>query len=143
MSDKDAQSRDLHVDAGWKERARREKESLERPGQPAEAAESGVDAGQGGPQTPAGAGEDRGFLPPPTFLTLVVGIATQISIGLGITENPVTGKRETDIEAARHAIDMLDMLKAKTKGNLDEAEAGCLDDLLYGLRMEYVRRVGK
>ena len=67
------------------------------------------------------AGEDRGVSAARDISSAYRGIAAQASICLGIVENPVTGKRETDIEAARHVIDMLEMLKAKTKGNLDES----------------------
>jgi hypothetical protein len=136
MTDKQGEPQDKRVDSDWKERARRERECL---GAQDELAGAGGEGAQAGDES----GAERGYLPPPTFLALVVGIAAQASMGLGIAEDPATGKRETDLEAARHAIDMLDMLKAKTQGNLEDTEAGCLDELLYSLRMEYVRRTAR
>jgi hypothetical protein len=41
---------------------------------------------------------------------------------------------------ARGLIDSIDALKTKTKGNLDAEEAAFLDDVLYGLHLEAVKR---
>jgi hypothetical protein len=43
-----------------------------------------------------------------------------------------------DLETARHLIDVLGMLEAKTKGNLDEAEQKLLQSLIYDLRVAFV-----
>ena len=43
-----------------------------------------------------------------------------------------------DLEMARHLIDVLGMLEAKTKGNLDEAETKLLASLIYDLRVAFV-----
>jgi hypothetical protein len=62
-------------------------------------------------------------------------------VSLGLVANPTTGKTERDLAAAKHGIDLLEMLDAKTQGNLDESEAGLLGHLLYDLRMAYVQAV--
>jgi hypothetical protein len=62
---------------------------------------------------------------------------------MGLVENPVTRKVEKNLELARHSIDMLDMLKKKTKGNLRKEEEKLLDELLYDLRMKFVKVKGK
>lgn len=143
MADKEERS-EKRVDEDWKERARKEREALDR-----EAAKSagkgggGAAKGEAGPsggQESAKATGAGGQLPPATFLGLVAGIAAQASVYFGFVENPISGEKETDLEAAKHVIDTLGMLKEKTEGNLDEAESGYLEDLLYGLRMEYVKR---
>ena len=59
---------------------------------------------------------------------------------LGEMPNPVDGTTRVDLEAARQIIDIVAMLRDKTKGNLDEAENALLDDALYDLRMKYVER---
>ncbi len=146
MTDKEGKSEEKHVDEDWKERARHERESLSDAeastqktaplDEGAVGAEAEPAAGEEGPgERPAG-----GQLPPPSFLGLVAGMGAQASICLGVVENPLTGKVEKDLEAAKHVVDTLGMLKEKTEGNLTEAESAYLDDLLYGLRMQYVEK---
>jgi len=50
----------------------------------------------------------------------------------------MTNELSTNIEHARYAIDMLQMLEEKTKGNLEPNEAKTLEDLLHQLRMLFV-----
>jgi hypothetical protein len=57
---------------------------------------------------------------------------------LGKIVNPMTNKTEVSLEGARMSIDMLEMLKAKTAGNLDREESGMLDNLISSLQMTYV-----
>ncbi len=44
-----------------------------------------------------------------------------------------------DVEAARHVIDTLAMLKIKTAGNLNDEEIKLLDSVLYDLRLKFVQ----
>ena len=74
----------------------------------------------------------------PNFTILVSSLSMQAMISLGNLENPVSGKKEQNLEQARFLIDTLDILKDKTKGNLTEEEAHLLEDSLYHLRMNYV-----
>lgn len=138
MADNDGKSQEKHVDEGWKERARKEKESLESSAASEPAAEEPASAG-GQTESRSGQSAETGEIPPPTFLGLIAGIAAQASVYLGLMENPVTGKKEKDIAAARHVVDTLAMLQEKTQGNLDDAESRYLEELLYGLRMEFVK----
>ncbi|MDR3038263.1 MAG: DUF1844 domain-containing protein [Candidatus Adiutrix sp.] len=87
------------------------------------------------PERPAGAFG----LPAPTFPSLLVGLATSALIHLG--ENPESGPAppEVNLPAAKHAIDLLGVLKAKTKGNLESEEEALLETLLYDLRLKYVQ----
>ena len=57
---------------------------------------------------------------------------------LGKVKNPVTDKIERDLEAAQSSIDMLDMLKEKTKGNLTADEDRLLTNVLMDLKLNYV-----
>ncbi len=142
MPEDSPEGQEKKIDAGWKEQARAEKERLEREAAGAEP------TGAAEPEEAAGeafaADEDDleglGGLPDPSFLSLLMGLAAQASVYLGLAPNPITGKEERDLAAAKHVVDTVAMLKEKTEGNLDENEAGYLDDLLYTLRMEYVRR---
>jgi hypothetical protein len=77
-------------------------------------------------------------LPPPTFASLLVGLATSALIHLG--ENPEPGPEEpTNLQAAKQAIDLMGILKVKTSGNLESEEEALLETLLYDLRLKYVK----
>jgi len=83
--------------------------------------------------------ERRPTLPPASFSTFVQGLAGQCLILLGAMENPVTGKKEVDLEQAKYTVDLLDVLESKTRGNLDDNEERLIRSLLYDLRMRYVQ----
>lgn len=54
--------------------------------------------------------------------------------------DPATGEVIVSLEEAQQTIEILEMLKAKTRGNLTSREAGALDRLLSHLKLEYARR---
>ncbi len=62
---------------------------------------------------------------------------------LGKIMNPLTNQVERDLEQAQATIEMLEMLKRKTTGNLVENENKLLARLLYELQMNYVDEAGK
>jgi hypothetical protein len=62
---------------------------------------------------------------------------------LGKVKNPVTDKIERDLVGAQSSIDILDMLKEKTKGNLTKDEERLITDTLKELRLNYVDESGK
>ena len=72
------------------------------------------------------------------FLDLVGLFNTQAMITLGKLANPVTGKAEKNLPAARLFIDMLEMLERKTQNNLTADEVKMLRASLTDLRMMYV-----
>ncbi len=72
------------------------------------------------------------------FQGLVISLAAATMQHLGKTLNPATHKIEKNLEAAQATIDMLDMLEAKTKGNLGDAEAKLLKSVLAELKLNYV-----
>jgi len=76
-------------------------------------------------------------LPPPTLASLLVGLATSALIHLG--ESPEAGPEPPDLPAAKQAIDLMGVLKAKTRGNLESEEETLLETLLYDLRLKYVK----
>jgi hypothetical protein len=57
----------------------------------------------------------------------------------GRFSDPVTKKSTKNLQAAKHTIDTMGMLKSKTEGNLDENEKNLLEGLLFELRMRYVK----
>jgi hypothetical protein len=60
-------------------------------------------------------------------------------VSLGNIPDPQTNQPTQNLPVAKQMIDMLGMLKDKTKGNLTEDEQGLLDSVLFNLRMQYVR----
>ena len=46
---------------------------------------------------------------------------------------------EPDLELARYNIDMLMALEEKTKGNLTPEEEQLMEDVLYDLRLRYIK----
>ena len=72
------------------------------------------------------------------FLDMVGLFGTQAMIALGKLANPVTGKAEKNMAAARLFIDTLEMLEGKTKGNLNSDETKVLHATLTDLRLMYV-----
>lgn len=72
------------------------------------------------------------------FQGLVISLAAAVMQHLGKTLSPVTNKIEKNLPAAQATIDMLDMLEAKTKGNLGDAESKLLKSVLAELKLNYV-----
>jgi hypothetical protein len=60
---------------------------------------------------------------------------------MGKIRNPVTNKIERDLDQARVSIDILGMIKEKTKGNLRHEEQEYLDKLLFETRMNYLEEL--
>ena len=86
-----------------------------------------------------GGGRGQPALPEASFRLLAASLAAQVQVGLGLYEHPITKKTEKDLVSAKHGIAMLEILETKTKGNLDAEEASFLSQILYGLRMAFVR----
>lgn len=75
------------------------------------------------------------------FSTFVISLATSVQMNLGAIPHPETDQTAQNIPAAKQMIDILALLKEKTKGNLSEQESALLDQVLYNLRIHYVRAV--
>jgi Domain of unknown function (DUF1844) len=75
---------------------------------------------------------------PASFVNFIMSIASNAASALGMMEHPVTRQREVDLELAKHWIDVLGMLKQKTRGNLTKQEQEIVDNLLSDLRMQFV-----
>jgi len=75
-----------------------------------------------------------------TFSAFLMSLSTQALACLGEVAGE-EGELREDVAAAREMIDILGMLRDKTRGNLDASESSLLDGILYDLRMRYVRKV--
>lgn len=75
---------------------------------------------------------------PASFVNFLSTLATNAAASLGAVPHPATGQRSLDLETGKYWLDVLGMIKEKTKGNLHPQEARLLDGLLADLRMQYV-----
>ena len=86
--------------------------------------------------------EEEGPLPELTFMNFILSLSTSALIQLGEIQDPVNRQIEKDLPLAKQTIDLIAMLKEKTKGNLAPEEDRALESILYDLRMRYVRAAG-
>jgi hypothetical protein len=75
------------------------------------------------------------------FASLVLQQTNLALIYLGRAPQPETGQTTTDVETASVFIDTLEMLAAKTKGNLSKTENDLLQQSLTSLRLAFVAAV--
>jgi len=79
-------------------------------------------------------------MPQVCFPTFVLSLSSSALVHLGEVPDPDSGATIENIAMAKHTIDILAMLEEKTKGNLDLEESKLLKDMLFELRMHYVRK---
>ena len=77
------------------------------------------------------------------FYQLVISLHGAAMQQMGKIVSPITGKIERDLMQAKGSIDLLEMLKKKTEGNLTEEETKMLDHVLFELRMNYIEESKK
>lgn len=82
-------------------------------------------------------------LPEINFSAFVISLSTQALMHLGEIANPMSGKVEIDVPVAKQMIDIVGMLRDKTRGNLNASEDRLMEDILFDLRMKYVEAVKK
>lgn len=71
---------------------------------------------------------------------IVSTFATQAAVALGQVPNPMTGKAEVDMAHAKFAIDLMQILDERTKGNRTDEEDKLMADILYRLRLLFVAK---
>jgi hypothetical protein len=81
-------------------------------------------------------------LPEITFSSLLFSLSSAAFVSLGAIPDPNTGKVEKNLPLVKQTIDLLGLLRDKTRNNLTQEEETLFDHLLYDLRMSYVREVG-
>lgn len=87
----------------------------------------------------AGGGDAPGMTTRDLFLGLVQSFQLAAMQQLGKVPNPSTGQTERDLGSARLSIDMLEMLRERTAGNLTNEESRFLEHVLTEVRMVYVK----
>ena len=108
-------------------------EAAEEPERAREPGAAGTEKVEGAPR----AGEPA---PEINFSTFILSLSTQALAHLGEIPHPLDSNINVNLTAARQVIDILGMLREKARGNLDKAEEGLLEHILYDLRMKYVEK---
>jgi len=85
-----------------------------------------------------------GAIPAPeiTFASLILSLSSTAFMNLGALPDPNTGQTEKNLPLAKQTIDLLGVLREKTRNNLELDEENLFDHLLYDLRMAYIKEVG-
>lgn len=83
--------------------------------------------------------QESGPLHPLDFATFILSLATTAQVGLGLVPDPQSKVVTQNLSLAKQMIDLIGILKEKTKGNLGKEEQELLDSVLTGLRMTYVK----
>ena len=78
-------------------------------------------------------------MPEITFSTFIFSLNTSVLLHLGIIDDPATGEKAKNLPIAKQTIDILGMLQEKTEGNLNKDEENMLKNILYDLRILYVK----
>jgi len=73
------------------------------------------------------------------FSTLIISIASSAIVNLGLEKNPQTDKIEKNLSVAQYSIDLLVLLKEKTKNNLTASEQNYLDAIIQDLQMKFIQ----
>ncbi len=76
---------------------------------------------------------------PTSFVNFLTTLASQAAAALGAMPHPATGQRTVDLETGKYWIEVLTMLKGKTKNNLHPKEQELFDGILGDLQMQYVQ----
>jgi hypothetical protein len=97
---------------------------------PAPRAVAAASASQGPAPVPQGGSDLQG---------LFIMLASSALVNLGEAADPETGERVLDLEQAKEAIDLLSLLRVKTEGNRTDQESHLLEEMLYDLRLRFVR----
>ena len=101
--------------------------------------DTGSDQAQSSAETDAGTQEKSYALPKIDFSTFVLSINSSALVQLGLIEDPATGQKAKNLPMAKQTVDLLAMLEDKTRGNLTSDEENILKNILYELRMLYVK----
>jgi hypothetical protein len=78
-------------------------------------------------------------LPEVNFSSFVLSLSSSILLHLGEIADPKSGEKKKDLALAKQTIDIITLLKDKTKGNLTEEEQKLLEHILYDMRMRFVK----
>jgi hypothetical protein len=89
---------------------------------------------------PPGDRPGQDFFPPLDFSSIILPFYTQALLKLGLLSDPDKAEKEMNLNLARRLIDILDLIKNRTQGNLQPDEERFLESCLQQLRMHYLEK---
>jgi len=90
-------------------------------------------------QTPPGEAGEGEQLPEVNFATFIFSLSSSALLHFGEIPDPASGEKTKNLPMAKHTIDLLAMLEEKTRGNLTPDEEQLFKNILYDLRMRYIK----
>lgn len=81
------------------------------------------------------------YVPEVNFATLVLTLSSSAWVGLGKIADPISGEVKKNLKGAKYTIDVLLMLREKTKGNLSTEEKEVLNGIISELQANYAETV--
>lgn len=123
----------IFIDEDWKAQVQREKAQAAPVEPETEPKSEAVSAPEAEP--------DEEAMPDASMDTLVASLATQAMLALGLIAPRGQEQVLIDLDSAKYAIDMLRLLRDKTKGNLTPKEEGALLQAIAEMEEVYVMRV--
>lgn len=123
-----AEEKKIIIDEDWKAQVQAEKEAAAK-SKPVTPTES---------ESPKPGEVGDVPMPPASLELLLTMLATEALVALGQIPHPATGQVHVQRNQAKYLIDMVEMLRERTKGNLTPGEQQLFDTLLHQLRMAFV-----
>ncbi len=74
------------------------------------------------------------------FNSFILSLSSTAFIHLGELEDPTTRRKEVRLDGARQIIDIIDMLRDRTRGNLEPHEERFIEGILYELKLKYAEK---
>lgn len=131
--DKDPKKDFIIKDRRFSAQEAQEPEKRENLNEPAAAAEAPKD------EIPEPCSDEHAELPEINFMTFVMSLNASAMVHLGVIEDPASGERAKSLTLGKQTIDILGMIEEKTRGNLSKDEENMLKNILYDLRIIYVK----
>jgi len=75
------------------------------------------------------------------FATFVLSLSSTVLIATGELPDPISKETRKNIPLAKQMIDVISMLREKTKGNLTKEENELINGLCSELKMKYLQAV--
>ena len=136
MSEEKTETKDFIIkDRRFSAQEAKEKEGDEQRNRQREEPEAAEAKTKEPEQAPA---EETG-LPEINFMTFIMSLNASAFYHLGLIEDPTTGKKIKNLALGKQTIDILGMLEEKTRGNLTKEEENMLKNIIYDLRIIYVK----
>jgi hypothetical protein len=124
-----------HADEAWKDRVKAEAAAIDAAARSPASAPVSESAAKSNSRPRI----DAKQLPPASLSTLVTMLGTQAMVALGVLPDPSTGEADPQPALARHFIDLIGVIEAKTRENCTIDEQRMLNTTLHELRMAFVQ----